>query len=162
MMFDRASSIGRWDAFFMEMAFLMASKSKDRSVKVGAVAKGEGHRVLEIGYNGFIRNANDDVDARHERPEKYDWTVHAEANVVYNAARSGTALLGATLYTSSHPCKDCAKAIVQAGFVEVVVSSKEDDPFWKAGRWGDWEENFEKGREILLNGQVRVVDHVIQ
>jgi dCMP deaminase len=161
MMFDSADSVARWDKFFMDIAFVVAAKSKDRSIKVGAVAKGEGNRVLEVGYNGFVRYADDDDETRHERPEKYDWTVHAEANVVYNAARSGTALLGATLYTSSHPCKDCAKAIVQAGFVEVVLPSKESDPFWKAGRYGVWEKNFKKARDIMLEGHVRMVDHVV-
>ena len=161
MMFDNAESVARWDTFFMDMATLVASKSKDRSVKVGAVARGEGNRVLETGYNGFVRFVDDDDDERHERPEKYNWTAHAELNVICNAARSGTALLGAALYVTTHPCKDCAKAIVQAGFNEVIIPSKENDPFWKAGRWGDWEDNFEKAREIMLEAHIRMVDHVV-
>jgi dCMP deaminase len=160
-MFDDKLSIARWDAFFMEMAFLVASKSKDRSIKVGAVARGEGNRVLETGYNGFVRFCDDDDDTRHERHEKYDWTAHAEVNVIYNAARAGTALLGSTLYTTSHPCKDCAKAIAQAGIVEVVIPSKEEDPFWKAGRWGVYEENFQKARKVLTEAHVRIIDHVV-
>jgi dCMP deaminase len=158
---DSNLSQARWDAFFMEMAYLVASKSKDRSTKVGALAVGEGNRVLETGYNGFIRYADDDDDARHERPEKYDWTAHAEANVVYNAARAGTALLGATLYTTSHPCKECAKAIVQAGIEEVIIPSKDNDPFWENGRWGEWAENFKKARVIMEEARIRIIDHVI-
>jgi dCMP deaminase len=161
MVYDRNLSIQRWDAYFMEMAYLVASKSKDRSVKVGAVAVGEDHTVLSTGYNGFIRYADDDNDDLHERPEKYHWTAHAELNVVCNAARHGTTLLLGTLYVTSHPCIECAKAIVQAGFDEVVIPSKENDPFWEAGRWGDWEENFKKAREIMLAAHIRMVDHVI-
>jgi dCMP deaminase len=162
MAFDGALSIRRWDTFFMEMAYLVASKSKDRSVKVGAVAVGEGNTLLSMGYNGFVRYCDDENAARHERPEKYNWTAHAELNVVCNAARSGTKLLDAVLYTTSHPCVDCARAIVQAGFKEVVIPSKESDPFWEAGRWGDWEKNFKKAREIMHEAHVRIVDHVIQ
>jgi dCMP deaminase len=162
MVFDDALSVMRWDAFFMEMAYLVASKSKDRSIKVGAVAVGEGNTMLSMGYNGFVRYCDDEDAARHERPEKYFWTAHAELNVVCNAARTGTKLLDAVLYVTSHPCAECAKAIAQAGFKEVIIPSKEDDPFWKEGRWGEWEENFNKAREILLAAHVRVVDHVIQ
>jgi dCMP deaminase len=160
-MFDEAHSVKRWDKFFMDVAHLAASKSKDRSTKVGAVAVGEGHNVLSLGYNGFVRYCDDDDEDRHERPEKYDWIVHAELNVICNAARAGTPLLGTTLYTTSHPCKDCAKAIVQAGFTEVVIPSKGDDPFWKNGRWGAWEANFKKARDIMLEGQVRMIDHAV-
>ena len=145
----------------MEMAYLVASKSKDRSTKVGAVAIGAGNTVAEMGYNGFVRYVDDDDDARHERPEKYDWVVHAEQNTIYNAARNGTKLFGTTLYVTSHPCKECAKGIVQAGIWEVVIPSKENDPFWKNGRWGEWEENFAKGREIMNEAKIRIIDHVI-
>jgi dCMP deaminase len=161
MTYDRSLSLARWDAFFMEMAYLVASKSKDRSVKVGAVAVGEGNTMLSMGYNGFVRFADDEDDARHERPEKYNWTAHAELNVICNAARNGTSLLRATMYVTSHPCIECAKAIVQAGIEEVVLPSKEDDAFWQNGRWGEWEDNFKKAREVMTEANIRIIDHVI-
>jgi dCMP deaminase len=160
--FDDNLSVLRWDSFFMEMAYLVASKSKDRSTKVGAVAVGEGHTMLSMGYNGFVRYCDDEDAARHERPEKYFWTAHAELNVICNAARTGTKLLDAVLYTTSHPCTDCARAIVQSGFKEVILPSKENDPFWVNGRWGEWEENFKKAREILNAAEVKVIDHVVR
>jgi dCMP deaminase len=162
MAFDDKASVERWDSFFMDMAFLVASKSKDKSVKVGAVAVGEGHTTLSMGYNGFIRFCDDDDPARQERPEKYHWTAHAEMNVICNAARNGQSLLNAVMYTTSHPCVDCARAIVQSGFKEVILPSKESDPFWQNGRWGDWADNFEKAREILREAQVRIIDHVVR
>lgn len=48
-------------------------------------------------------------------------TIHAETNAICRAARRGVALNGATLYCSMFPCWDCAKAIVAAGIVEVIV-----------------------------------------
>jgi dCMP deaminase len=160
MVFDKALSRGRWDTFFMDMADLVATKSKDRSTKVGAVAVGEGHTLLSMGYNGFVRYCNDEDEARHERPEKYFWSAHAEMNVICNAARNGTKLLDATLYTTIHPCIDCARAIVQAGFKEVVIPSKDGIPFWGEGH-GDWGDETKKAQEILLEGHVRMVDHVV-
>jgi dCMP deaminase len=51
------------------------------------------------------------------------WIEHAERNAICNAARCGTALDGCTLYVEIMPCMDCARAIVQAGIREVVVSA---------------------------------------
>lgn len=42
-----------WDDFFVSMAKLTATKSKDRSRKIGAVIVGPDNEVRSIGYNGF-------------------------------------------------------------------------------------------------------------
>jgi dCMP deaminase len=57
------------------------------------------------------------------RPTKYLWIEHAERNAICNAARAGTATEGCTLYVELMPCMDCARAIVQAGIVEVAISA---------------------------------------
>jgi dCMP deaminase len=54
--------------------------------------------------------------------------VHAEANCLMNAARAGHRTLGATLYCTTYPCAECAKAIVQAGIYEVVYQEKYNSP----------------------------------
>lgn len=48
---------------------------------------------------------------------------HAEVNCINNAARHGTATLGATLYLNDViPCKSCMCEIINAGIVEVVCT----------------------------------------
>jgi dCMP deaminase len=117
-----------WDALFMAMAALVARKSKDPSTRVGAVAIGTDNEVLSVGFNGFPRGVKDDpvtMAARYERPEKYHFTVHAEANVVANASRTGTSLKGGTLYCTFMPCAPCAALLVQAGVRRVVTMAQE-------------------------------------
>lgn len=114
-----------WDDYFMDLSGKVASRSKDRSNQVGAVAVGPDKEVRSTGYNGFPRGVKDDVEERHQRPAKYLWAEHAERNAVYNAARMGTSLKGCTLYVKSvpeplPPCADCARAIIQAGIVKLV------------------------------------------
>ena len=46
------------------------------------------------------------------------------SNAICNAARCGTALEPCTIYVEIMPCMDCARAIVQAGIREVIVSSE--------------------------------------
>jgi dCMP deaminase len=58
------------------------------------------------------------------RPMKYLWIEHAERNAICNAARAGTATDRCTIYVEIMPCMDCARAIVQAGIVEVIVSAE--------------------------------------
>jgi len=138
----------------MKMAYLVASKSKDRSMKCGCVLVGDGHSLLSTGYNGFPRLCNDKIESRYERPEKYAWTEHAERNSIYNAARNGVKLLNSTAYITGFPCVDCARAIVQSGVEEIVIPTKDTDPFFIESRWDDWAESFVKARTMLEEGQV--------
>ena len=50
-------------------------------------------------------------------------TNHAEINAICQATRHGVSLGGATAYVTNMPCTNCAKALVAAGIVRVVVFS---------------------------------------
>jgi dCMP deaminase len=65
--------------------------------------------IRSVGYNGFVRGVDDDIASRHERPAKYSWIEHAERNAIYNAARFGVPLTGATCYVNWFPCIDRAR-----------------------------------------------------
>ena len=125
-----------WDARWLDLAQQIASWSKDRSTKIGCIIVGSAGQILSAGFNGLPRGVNDDVDARHERPEKYLWFEHAERNAIYNAARHGIALEGAVMYVPWFPCADCARAVIQSGLAVLVTSEREaDDPL--LARWKD-------------------------
>ena len=57
--------------------------------------------------------------------EGLEWCVagHAERNAIYAAAREGIRLEGSTIFTPGLPCPDCARAIIQAGIVEIPESA---------------------------------------
>ena len=119
-----------WDEYFMQMANLVATKSKDRSTKVGCVVVGPNHEVRTTGYNGFCRGVNDDTDSRHEKPEKYFWTEHAERNAIFNAARNGIALEGCTAYVTLVPCADCTRGMIQSGVKRILFCSGDASEKW--------------------------------
>lgn len=145
-----------WDEYFLRMVRFVAMKSKDTSNKVGAVLVGPGREILTTGYNGPPRGLRDDVPERQERPEKYQWIAHAEQNAVFNAARVGVSLIGATAYISD-PCIDCARALIQAGVREVVLASPEFSPFRQRE---DWIPSLDKALDMLKEAGVgiRLVD----
>jgi dCMP deaminase len=121
------------DKHFMDLARCVGDLSKDRSVKVGCVFVSADGEAKAAGYNRFPEGVNDAMDARHERPEKYFWTEHAERNAIYNAAKLGRSLEGCTVYLPWFPCMDCARAIVQVGAVELVAIRPDlSDPKWGA------------------------------
>lgn len=109
-----------WDVWFMRAVYLVASKSKDNSTKIGAVLTKE-HRVISVGYNGLPTGVNDNLPERYKRPIKYMWFEHGERNAILAAARFGLETDGAVLYTQGIPCADCGRACIQSGVKEVVV-----------------------------------------
>lgn len=112
--------MNRWDSKFIGLCNHISQWSKDRHTKVGAVIVNERNKILSLGYNGFPIGVNDDIESRHERPEKYRWVAHAEQNAIASAAELGVSLFRTTLYCNYHPCPECAKLIVQSGIAKVV------------------------------------------
>ena len=115
----------KWNRRFMDVAFLVASWSKDTSTKTGAIVVGPDREIRATGYNGLVRGVDDDKPERMERPTKYDFFEHAERNAIYNACLTGTSLKGCVMYATHPPCTDCARAIIQSGIKTVVTNELE-------------------------------------
>jgi len=140
--------MNKWDKIWMDEAQLKASRSKDRSRKVGAVIVMDDMEVVS-GWNGFPRKINDDIEERHQRPAKYLWSEHAERNALYNAAKAGRATKGAKMYQTMYPCVDCARGIIQSGIIEVITV----EPNWNDPTFG---EGFKVAREMFDEAGVSV------
>ena len=138
-----------WDKRFFDLAEYISGWSKDRSTKVGAVIVKD-NRIISTGYNGFPAGFNDDIDSRHERPVKYNYTEHSERNAIYNAARKGDSTKDATIYLQWFPCADCARGIIQSGIIKVVCTK----PDFNHERWG---ESFKMSYEMLTECKIEIV-----
>ena len=110
----------KWIDRFLELAELIATWSKDPSTKVGAIAVSSAKQVLCEGYNGFPRGVHD-LPERMERPAKYLWTLHAEANLVAHAARHGISLYQSSVFVTHYPCAQCAALLINAGVSSVYI-----------------------------------------
>jgi len=130
-----------WDIRFMRMAHEVASWSKDPSTKVGCVLVKD-RKIISMGYNGFPRLIEDDLNRLIDREVKYEMTVHAEQNAVITAALHGISTAGSTAYVTFSPCSRCAAVLINAGISTVVVSAADDIP-------GRWLENFRLAAELL-------------
>lgn len=72
-----------WPEYLMGFAEQAARKSKD-STKVGAVLVTSENVAILTGYNGPPRGVKDKPE-RFERPVKYLYASHAEANLIAHA-----------------------------------------------------------------------------
>ena len=106
-----------WDKYFLQMARLVSTKSKDQSTKCGCVITKD-NAVISTGYNGLCAGM-EYTDNVQVRPYKYLVFEHSERNAVYLAAKLGTSLNGSKAYVTGPPCADCARALVQSGVKEV-------------------------------------------
>lgn len=139
------------DEKYMAMADAVALIfSKDRSSQIGAVIVSPRNKVLSIGYNGFVRGADDDHEAHHQRPEKYFHTEHAERNALYNAAQD---LSGARIYISGMPpCADCARGIIQSEIRQVILRRWDESVI--PTRWAD---SYAASRAMLDRAGVEIL-----
>ena len=113
----------KWDKRFLQLASLVASWSKDPSTKVGAIAVNAKRQVLSTGYNGFPRGFDDSEERYNTREIKYKYILHAEQNLISNAAANGISLTGSRVYVvGMPPCAEkCALQLIQSDINAVMV-----------------------------------------
>lgn len=127
-----------WDVYFMRLSYEVATKSKDPSTKFGAVIVRDKRPIL-FGYNGLPPKVKD-LPNRMVRPDKYKWTLHAEANAIACAAKFGISTDGADLYIAAMPCAGCAALITAAGIRKVIVHDYAKNIFSQVSHYGSDDE----------------------
>jgi dCMP deaminase len=109
-----------WPEYFMRIACLVAERSTCLRRKVGAVAVKD-KRILATGYNGAPSGLEHclDIGCLRERMgvpsgQRHELCrgLHAEQNVVLQAAMHGIPLAGAELFCTNQPCLICSKMII--------------------------------------------------
>lgn len=114
----------RYDRAYLKMAETWASLSHCERKQVGALIVKDG-MIISDGYNGTpsgFDNCCEDEDGN-----THWYVLHAEANAILKVSKSTNSALGATLYLTLSPCKDCAKLVLQAGITRVVFVNRYKD-----------------------------------
>jgi dCMP deaminase len=110
------------DEYFLKIAKVVGERATCVRRKIGAVAVLEKH-ILATGYNGAPAGITDCLELGCLRdqqnvgsgaPHDICRSVHAEQNVITQAALHGTAIKGATVYCTTAPCALCARMLVNA------------------------------------------------
>lgn len=123
------------DQYFLKIASVVAERSTCRRHQVGAVAVLDKH-ILSTGYNGAPAGLKDCLELGCLRDEfgiksgtrqEICRAVHAEQNVIIQAALHGNSLSGSTVYCTHTPCILCAKMLVNAKIKRFVSNGEYSD-----------------------------------
>lgn len=124
-MSDQRFGVPTWDETFLNIAQVVAFRSKDPNTQVGACIVSADNRILSVGYNGATRGFEDEdfpwgKTSSNVLETKYPFVVHAERNSILNFRGSFREMEGSRIYVTHFPCNECAKEIVQVGIREVI------------------------------------------
>jgi len=151
------------DEYFLKVAAVVAERSTCRRHHIGAVAVKDKH-ILATGYNGAPSGFKDCLELGCLRDElgipsgerqEICRAIHAEQNVIIQAALHGVSLEGSTIYATHTPCVLCAKMLTNAKIKRFVSFGKyNDDAFIQLFK--------EAGIELNIKnkppGQIRYMD----
>ena len=125
-----------WPEYFMAITRMVAKRSTCLRRSVGAILVKD-KRILATGYNGapaglrhcaevgcLRENTSVPSGTRHELCRG----LHAEQNVIIQAAYHGIPINGADLYCTNKPCVICSKMIINAGIKKIYYEEGYDDP----------------------------------
>ncbi len=124
-----------WHEYFMGITELVATRATCTRRRVGAVLVKD-KRILCSGYNGAptgIDHCSKTGCLREQlnvpSGEKHELCrgVHAEQNVIIQAACHGIPVKGSVLYCTNQPCSICAKMIINAGITAVYYKDTYND-----------------------------------
>lgn len=139
-----------WDDYFLDIVGLVAKRATCLRRRVGSALVRD-RRILATGYNGApsgLRHCLEIGCLREQNHipsgERHELCrgLHAEQNAIIQAALHGVSVKGATLYCTNHPCIICAKMIINAGIVRIVVG-------------GDYRDSL--AEEMLTEAEIEVI-----
>jgi dCMP deaminase len=128
-----------YDAYFMEMAHVVAKRSTCLRRKVGALLVKDKH-ILSTGYNGAPKGLThcSEIGCLREKlsipsGERHELCrgLHAEQNAIIQAAVFGVSIKGSTLYCTNTPCVVCVKMLINAGVNEIIYTGDYPDELAK-------------------------------
>lgn len=133
------------DEVFMELAHTVLQRATCLSRRVGAVLVSPDGHVLSTGYNGAPIGVQHQCKCRRLGGQSGQCLdecddVHAEENLIAQAAMYGKDTRDSTVYTTSSPCARCARMLINAGVKRVVYDEVYDLDV--LNKW-DYKLNFE-------------------
>ena len=114
----------KYDVSYLRIAKLWSLNSHAERRKTGCIIVkdnviiSDGFNGMPVGYTNVCEDENGETK----------WEVlHAESNAIAKLAKSGQSSIGATIYVTFSPCKNCSKMILQSGIVRLVYLDEHSD-----------------------------------
>lgn len=140
-----------WTDYFMSIAKIVSKRSTCRRRQIGAVAV-LNNRILTTGYNGAPKGyphcldvgcLRDALSIASGTMQESCLAIHAEQNLICQAAVVGVSLFESTIFCTTRPCSICAKMLANIGVEKVIYEGDYPD---------DLTESFLPGKLIQYKG----------
>ncbi len=114
----------KYDLAYLAMAKRWSELSHCTRKKVGALIVKD-RMIISDGYNGTPTGFENPCEDEENYTKWY--VLHAEANAILKVASSTQSCIGATLYLTLSPCRECSKLVYQAGIKRLVYDKAYKD-----------------------------------
>jgi dCMP deaminase len=125
-----------WPEYFMNITSMVAERSTCLRRRVGALAVRD-KRILATGYNGAPASLahcaetgclRDELKIPSGQRHEICRGLHAEQNIIIQAAMHGARIRGATVYCTTHPCVMCTKMLINCSISDICYAEDYPDP----------------------------------
>jgi dCMP deaminase len=135
----------------LKIAYEKAQTSTNISTQNAAVLIDVNQNIILAETNNFPNRVAETDERQNDKAARYKYSVHAERNVIYAAARLGIKTEGVTMVCPWATCSDCAQAIIQAGIKKLVAHKQALD------RNGHWQEDIDFAFAMLRESGIEII-----
>ena len=135
----------------LKTAYLEAQKSTNISTQNSALLIDDKNNIILSANNSFPDGIKENEERQNDKPLRLKYSIHAERNVLYLAAKKGIKTEGLVMVCPWATCSDCSQAIIQAGIKKLITHKQALD------RSGRWQEDIEFAFNMLREAGVEII-----
>jgi len=135
----------------LKIAYTKAQKGTNPYTQNAAILVDDNGKIILSEVNSFPKGVAETKERLADKPLRFKFSIHAERNVLYLAAKLGIKTDGLTMVCPWATCTDCAQAIIQTGIKRLVIHKQALD------RSGHWQEDIEIAFSMLREARVEII-----
>lgn len=135
----------------LKSAYIVAQKSTNISTQNAALLVDDDKNIILSAVNSFPNGVKETKKRQNSKSLRYKYSIHAERNAIYSAAKLGIKTEGLTIICPWAACSECAWAIIQAGIKKLVIHKQALD------KSGHWQEDIEFAFNMLREAEVEII-----
>lgn len=135
----------------LKIAYIDAQKSTNISTQNAAILVDDNDNIILSATNSFPKGVAENNKRQQDKSIRQKYSIHAERNVIYNAAKLGIKTDGLIMVCPWATCTECAWAIIQSGIKKLVTHKQALD------RSNEWKEDIEFAFKMLREAKIEII-----
>lgn len=134
-----------------KIAYTEAQKSTNVATQNSALLIDEKGNIILSAINSFPNNIAETDERQRDKAIRHKYSVHAERNAIYKAAKMGIKTDGLIMVCPWATCTECAWAIIQSGIKKLITHKQALD------RSSHWQEDIDFAFNMLREAGVEII-----